>query len=748
MTGSHQPGPVLNGGEDLEVNKRSRDTNSPNTTTEEPSEEGHAKKPRIDSVTDTGDIATERVKGVATVKQEFLIEFPSTHNQKNISPAANDDAAEAVNHLANDTGDTNTRKERKKSKSKGQATNRSFGSSRDNLQLCPSRILSPELSPESCRFGDRCRFEHNLRTYLEKGKRADLSTFDGTCPVWQDTGKCPAGWKCRFVSSHMTERAHADGTTELILIEAEGRPQHLPETGENKSEVDIFNTVTTAQKTELMKRKYQTPKADEYNAWLDVNTKELEKLFHTKKVDAAREDTTRESDSDSNHEVSSAKKDLREDARASYTEAPFLPSEKRRIYFGPETPVLAPLTTQGNLPFRRLCIDLGAQITYSEMAVSLPLIQGSKSEWALLKAHRSETTPPAYSGGSVVSTYDQAKDLKFGVQISASKVWQALKATEAITNLCPKVRVVDLNCGCPIDLIFRSGAGSALLDSPGKLEKMIRGMNAVSGEVPVTVKIRMGTKDSKPTALKLSERLAFGGREAIEVGNGASGAAAITLHGRSRQQRYTKSADWQYISECAALIRRFNEDRDTVTDTVKEVDPRQGPSATGGKVYFIGNGDCYSHVDYNTHLEEGNVDSVMVARGALIKPWIFEEIEKGQYLDKSATERLEYIERFARYGLQTWGSDEVGLGTTRKFLLEWLSFAHRYVPVGILEHLPPNIQDRPPAWKGRNELESLLGSDDHRDWIKISEMFLGPAAPGFHYEPKRRTNDSETQAEG
>ena len=82
----------------------------------------------------------------------------------------------------------------------------------------------------------------------------------------------------------------------------------------------------------------------------------------------------------------------------------------------------------------------------------------------------------------------------------------------------------------------------------------------------------------------------------------------------------------------------------------------------------------------------------MVARGALIKPWIFEEIEKQQYLDKTATERLAYIERFARYGLEVWGADEVGLGTTRRFLLEWLSFAHRYVPLGILEHLPPKIQ--------------------------------------------------------
>ena len=61
----------------------------------------------------------------------------------------------------------------------------------------------------------------------------------------------------------------------------------------------------------------------------------------------------------------------------------------------------------------------------------------------------------------------------------------------------------------------------------------------------------------------------------------------------------------------------------------------------------------------------------------------------------------------------------MGIGVTRRFLLEWLSFAYRYIPVGILEHLPPSLQDRPPAWRGRNDLETLLGSDNYKDWIKI-----------------------------
>lgn len=462
----------------------------------------------------------------------------------------------------------------------------------------------------------------------------------------------------------------------------------------------VVNIVSGADKLALSRRKMKTERADQYTEWLEKDGQIMEKVHNVRK-DATDKEI----------------KDI-EDRRAQFTDPPFKPSEKRRIYFGAETPALAPLTTQGNLPYRRLCVELGAQLTYSEMALTMPLIQGNKSEWALMKAHESEIVPPRYSPSSPVKVYDNSKDLRFGAQVSAPKPWQAVKAAEAMARLLPHLRLIDLNCGCPIDLVYQSGAGSALLDSPTKLEKMIRGMNAVSGEIPITAKIRMGTKDSRPNALKNIERLALGGPEARER-LGAPGCAAITLHGRSRQQRYTRKADWSYIAECAALVKSYNEKKDEITDTIREPDASTLPNAPDGKIYFLGNGDVYSHVDYYQHIEEAKVDSVMVGRGALIKPWIFEEIEKGQYLDKSATERLSYIEKFVRYGLEAWGSDEVGVGQTRRFLLEWLSFTHRYVPIGILAHLPPSLQDRPPAYRSRNDLEGLLASGNYKDWIKI-----------------------------
>lgn len=651
-----------------------------------------------------------RMKGVAPIKKEYLIDL-SQHAACE-APSHDDDEAEAAGktdqHTAGGRGGQKTKG--------GQNHNRQFGSSRDALQLCKSRAHVDEFAPQNCQFGKGCKHEHNLRKYLKEGKREDLQTFNGSCPVFEAKGKCGGGWRCRFASSHSKEIEHDDGRKELILL---GKPEG-PVGGNGQEQDDIginvVNVVSIGDKISLRKKKFETPKSDKY---LDLMNKNQEPT-NGRKLDLSN--SLPEADEEGIPiTVNGQSKCIDHDNRAQYIEPPFRASEKRRIYYGPETPILAPLTTQGNLPFRQLCVSLGAQVTWSEMAMGLPLLQGEKGEWALMKAHECELAPPTYAPKNPVVEYNNGKDIRFGAQIAANKPWLALKTTEVLTALCPHLRAIDLNCGCPIDLVCRQGAGSALLDTQAKLEKTLRGMNAVSGETPITVKIRMGTKDKQPTAEKLCQRLVVGGLEAQEAGEGPAGVAAITLHGRSKQQRYTRSADWEYIAECASLVKKLKASRAKVVDTAREPDSRDlSSSGTGdGLPYFCGNGDILSHVDYNNHIDSAGVDSCMIARGALIKPWIFEEIAKNQYLDKTATERLGYIEQFVRNGLAYWGSDEIGVGTTRRFLLEWLSFSCRYVPVGILEYLPPKFGDRPPAYKGRNELETLLSSANYKDWIKI-----------------------------
>lgn len=130
----------------------------------------------------------------------------------------------------------------------------------------------------------------------------------------------------------------------------------------------------------------------------------------------------------------------------------------------------------------------------------------------------------------------------------------------------------------------------------------------------------------------------------------------------------------------------------------------------------------------------------MVARGALIKPWICTEIKERRHWDISAPERLDMLRTFVSHGLEQWGSDARGVETTRRFLLEWLSFLHRYVPLGLLEVTPQRMAWRPPPLVGRSDLETLFASDSAADWVRISEMLLGPAPPGFQFAPRHRSN--------
>ena len=166
------------------------------------------------------------------------------------------------------------------------------------------------------------------------------------------------------------------------------------------------------------------------------------------------------------------------------------------------------------------------------------------------------------------------------------------------------------------------------------------------------------------------------------------GVSALTLHGRTRQQRYARTADWGYIERVAAAAPDLQ---------------------------LVGNGDVFSFTDFHSHLESGAwrsrapcpdcqctlfpaetssdgpraprhaglparilmaradpltaagaLSTCMIARGALIKPWLFTEIKESRHWDISAGERLDMLKRFASHGLEHWGSDDKGVETTRR----------------------------------------------------------------------------------
>ncbi|CAG8530209.1 33468_t:CDS:10 [Gigaspora margarita] len=370
-------------------------------------------------------------------------------------------------------------------------------------------------------------------------------------------------------------------------------------------------------------------------------------------------------------------RDKMEDFSAS-TDTPDVPlraCEKKKISFKNKL-YLAPLTTVGNLPFRRICKEFGADITCGEMAMATNLLQGQQSEWALLKRHVSEDI--------------------FGVQICGCKAQHMVKCAEVLINEV-EVDFIDVNLGCPIDLVYNKGGGTALLRHDGRLGKILRGMNRVT-DLPITVKLRTGIQDDTPVAHKLVPKFENWG------------VSMATLHGRSRQQRYTKLADWKYISK--------------VSFTANEM----------------------PLFDYYEHIEKHHVDGVMIGRGALIKPWIFDEIKSRRHYDISSRERLDILKKYCDYGMEHWGSDSIGINQTRRFFCEWMSFLYRYIPVGLLEVLPQRINERPPFFRGRDELETLLASGNSNDWVKLSEMFLGPAHESFKFVPKHASNSYETSS--
>lgn len=319
--------------------------------------------------------------------------------------------------------------------------------------------------------------------------------------------------------------------------------------------------------------------------------------------------------------------------------------------------VLAPLTKGGNLPFRRLCVELGARITTSEMAYARQIVRRSAAEQALLRRHPDEAC--------------------FGVQLATSKPDEGVAAGRAAVER--GADFVDLNVGCPIHDTVRRGMGASLLRRPAALARIVEAM-ARELPVPVTVKIRSGWSADKINAPQLGRAVAD------------AGAAAITLHARTKEQRYTKAADWGLVAQLVEAL----------------------------PIPVIGNGDILTHYDARRRREESGCAGVMLARGALIKPWLFREIAEGRAWDPTAEERVSLFRRLAMFMREHFRDDEKGRARAMRFLPWHFDFFCRYRPLpegewGESEH--PLIQTR---------------TDDTGEELSLLEAVLRDPRPEMH----------------
>ncbi len=341
-----------------------------------------------------------------------------------------------------------------------------------------------------------------------------------------------------------------------------------------------------------------------------------------------------------------------------------------RSTFFTDVVAMAPMAVGGNLPYRRLCREYGADLTCSEMVLADKLVKGG--EGPLLRSHPSEET--------------------FGVQL-CGKHADTLAAAARIA-VERGARFIDLNFGCPIDLVVQKGAGSALLKKPRKLAELVVAVRgAVS--VPLSVKIRTGYSEDRQNAAEVAPLVE------------AAGADALVLHGRTRQQRYKRSANWQIVAEVAASLR----------------------------IPVIGNGDLLTPWDLERRRAETSVRSFLVARGCLIKPWIFRELREGAPWYPTVAERWAVMRRYLDFALEHFGDDDKGRQRAQRFLLWHLGFWHRWRPyteADFRAHLPESLiqrrDDSPPA--DADPETALLMSDQEADHERIWRRLLDRDYPG------------------
>ena len=268
--------------------------------------------------------------------------------------------------------------------------------------------------------------------------------------------------------------------------------------------------------------------------------------------------------------------------------------------------ILAPMAGVCDLPYRVIAHEFGAGLVCTEMVSDKGLIYGNKTTQKML-----EIAPGEHP---------------LSMQIFGSEPASMAKAAALIEEA--GADIVDINMGCPVKKVVNNGSGSALLKDLPRAEAIIRAVvQAVS--IPVTVKMRTGWDETQFVAPELAKRAED------------AGAAAVAVHGRTREQFYSGKADWQKIRAVAKAVT----------------------------IPVIGNGDVVDGPSAAAMLGETGCAAVMVARGAQGNPWIFHDIQHFLETGRSsppptARERYEQILRHFK-ALVAYKGEYIGLREMR-----------------------------------------------------------------------------------
>jgi nifR3 family TIM-barrel protein len=271
--------------------------------------------------------------------------------------------------------------------------------------------------------------------------------------------------------------------------------------------------------------------------------------------------------------------------------------------------ILSPMAGVTDVAFRVLCRRYGAGMTCTEFVSSAALARNSEAQRIRENPCAGELVPLATK--RMLATDPSEKPV--AVQLFGANAHEVVAAAQSVEQ---QFDVIDMNCGCPAYKVIKTGAGSALLNEPHKIAKLVEEV-AAAVKRPVTIKIRSGIDERHINAVEVAK--------AAE----AAGAAAIAVHGRTQRQGYSGIADWRIVK--------------AVKDAVQ--------------VPVIGNGDVFSARDFIEKRAASGCDYVMVARGAIGNPGIFAEINaaiKGEETAPASAENrislfFEYFDLARKY---------------------------------------------------------------------------------------------------